>query len=347
MASVLTRMFWRILAIQLVAALQPKELEQWLTSPTGLALSQADAEKVVHASVSALSQCGVGISQLQALKNVMYDHNGMDLDLPTLQLRVLPFAEHHVSPDKVQQLYQALSTGYTISGGLGLPKQQAQTMTLDLAWKRAEPDQLKMLYKVMYGYHGLGFDQKLAQQTAIELATAGSDANAYKAAYSQALSHGSSPADAREAAARAAVAADLDGLVRRYAKDAQPYTAEQFMQYYHANWLSEWTSGPLEKHVSLDGRAYSANQFSRHWSNWHDKYQSSPEAVQLRLAQDGKPYTMKEFQQYYSNTWQEFWAQAPELACKQCAPYAEASLSYLAVAEQAAASRARTPEVVV
>ena len=46
-----------------------------------------------------------------------------------------------------KQLYGALSGVYTLSGGLQLPKAEAQAMTHLLALKRAEPDDLKELYK--------------------------------------------------------------------------------------------------------------------------------------------------------------------------------------------------------
>ena len=122
-----------------------------------------------------------------------------------------------------------------------------------LALKRAEPDQLKALYQaggslkaskaqkssknetklqlqlhvqVMYGYYGLGFDRSLAQSQAIQLAQAGADASVFKETYQATLQKGQ-----REAlieASKAAVAKNLEGLVRRYALDTKPYTASEF-----------------------------------------------------------------------------------------------------------------------
>ena len=48
-----------------------------------------------------------------------------------------------------KQLYAALSGVYTLSGGLQLPKAEAQAMTQLLALKRAEADDLKELYKAL------------------------------------------------------------------------------------------------------------------------------------------------------------------------------------------------------
>lgn len=351
MTSVVIRMVCKILAIQLVAALKPRALEHWLTSSAGLSMTKEDAETAVYDHVNALSQCGVDIHQLQALKNVTTEHNGIDLDLATLQLRLFHLAEQHVAPDRLRQLYEALYNGYAKSGGLGLPHQEAQRLTLDLALKQAEPDQLKELHDVMYGFSGSGFNTEQAQQTAIELAIAGASAAAYKDAYAEAFERSSEPniSQARADAAIAAVTADLDGRVRRYGKAARPYTAQEFMAYYPASWLDEWTSAPIEKRVSSsDGRAYTAYEFSKlKGSNWQDEYQQSAEAVQLRLTSDGKNHTMQDFLRDRGYIWQKFWAMAAELPCEQCNPYSEASLSAFVESARVGARRVRRPEVVV
>merc|ERR1719321_2385084 len=95
----------------------------------------------------------------------------------------------------------------------------------------AQPSDLKDLYQVMYGYRGLGFDQPTAQHAAIGGAVAGADAASFKDAYTQAIGRHISPRVASQQAAQAAVKANLGGIVRRYAKDAKPYTAEEFSQY--------------------------------------------------------------------------------------------------------------------
>merc|ERR1712176_1229378 len=111
------------------------------------------------------------------------------------------------------------------------------------------------------------------------------------------------------------VSANLQGLVKRYAKNGQPYTVEEFQQYYPSDWLQQWVDGPLEKKVSTDKKAYTASSFSRHFgTNWAAKYRTSDEATQVRLAKDGKSYTIAQFQSYYGNSWQTEFNAAPALA---------------------------------
>jgi len=212
---------------------QPRELEDWLaSSDRGLAMSREEARSVASVQWSTLTQCGITIQTLQALKDVMYDHTGMDLGMSDLRQKLFPVAEQHISPGKLTQLYQALSSSYTFSGGLGLAKAEAQSMTTDLALRRAEPDQLKALYQVMYGWNGLGFTQKDAQQTSIEQAVAGSNASQFYITYSAAVAAGAPSQYALTQSSIAAVKANLGGLERRYAKNAQPYTSTEFKQYY-------------------------------------------------------------------------------------------------------------------
>merc|ERR1712151_888525 len=117
------------------------------------------------------------------------------------------------------------------------------------------------------------------------------------------------------------VSANLQGLVKRHAKNGQPYTVEEFQKYYPSDWIQEWLDGPLEKKVSTDKKAYTASSFSRHFgTNWAAKYRTSDEATQVRLAKDGKPYTIAQFQSYYGNSWQTEFNAAPELACLEYAP---------------------------
>eukprot|EP00440_Ansanella_granifera_P045773 gb/GFBE01049584.1/.p1 GENE.gb/GFBE01049584.1/~~gb/GFBE01049584.1/.p1 ORF type:complete len:335 (+),score=66.44 gb/GFBE01049584.1/:1-1005(+) len=325
----MTSMRWNSICLLLGAltqfsvALQPKELEDWLASSEGLAMSRDEAAASTSQYWNSLAMCGVEIKQLQSLKDVLYDHSGIDLGMSELRSKLMTVAEQHVSPAKLAQLYQVLSTGYTLYGGLALPKPQAQSLTIELAIRRAEPDQLKALYQVMYGYSGLGFPQKQAQQSSIELAVAGADAAQFKATYSARVAQRATADMAFEDASFAAVSQNLQGLQRRYAADGALYTAPHFRDYYgQGAWLTPWGSSPLEKRMSSDRRAYTASQFSRHFRSWQSVWEASQEATQVRLAEDGKPYTMLEYQQYYGSRWQEKWYMAPELACKECAPYA-------------------------
>jgi len=314
-----------VLALLLRAAqcVQPKELEHWLSSPEGLGMSATDAEKEAEERWQSLTQCGVTVKNLQALKDTMANQKHMALDVLYNRHWFFKFAEHHVNPSKVTQFYDLLSSGYTLYGGLAYDKNAAQEIALEMVDKSADPDVLYALYRVMYGYDGLGFSQDSARHWSIQLAEAGANATAYKEAYQ--TSAAESP--------HLAVAAYLSGLERRYAKDGKAYIAEEFYSFYTAGtWMDEWISAPLEKRLSADRRAYTANQFSRHWpSAWVDKFKGSKEVTQVRLANDGKAYTIAEFRDYYADKWQRSWADAPELACKECAPYAEIEESISAV----------------
>jgi len=305
-------------------ALQPKELEDWFASANGLAMSSSEAAREASRSWNSLAKCGVEISTLQALKDVLHDAGSIDLSLEEIRSQILELAEQHIKPDKLKQLWSALSGVYTFTGGLQLPKAEAQAMTHLLALKRAEPEDLKALYKVMYGYYGLGFDRALAQSQSIQLAEAGADAAAYKDTYSATLQKGQQAALIE--ASKASVAKNLDGLVRRYALDGKVYTAAEFQQYYASNWLTAWIDSPMEKRLSTDRRAYTADQFSRHFGgSWASLYQQRPEATQLRLAEDDHVYNMAEYQKYYGDQWHEKWSASPELACQECSPYAYAA----------------------
>lgn len=306
-------------------AVQPKELEEWFASSQGLAMTSTDAEQLASQQWQTLTQCGITVWYLQSLKDAMFNHAGMDLAMTQLRREILPMAEQHVNPDKVGRMYQALSSGYTISGGLALPKAEAQSQTLTMLKARAEPDELYALYKVMYGYSGLGFDQRKAQQTSIYLAVAGADGPQFKATYQYATDHGAKPVDAMDQAQSASVVEELSGFVRRYAKDAKPYSAHEFQQYYgHSSWLAEWMAAPMELRISSDRLAHTASQFAKYFGNkWQDTYKKSEVATQKRLAQDGKAYTMQDFQSYYGDSWQAQWATSPELPCSQCAPFVD------------------------
>ncbi|CAJ1418490.1 unnamed protein product [Effrenium voratum] len=311
------------LVVQAAWALQPKELEDWFASSNGLAMSREEAAHTASTSWNALAQCGVEVSTLQKLKDTLQDRNSLDLSLPEIKSQLLLLAEQHVNPDKLRQLYYALSGSYTLSGGLGLAKDAAQTMTRLLALKRAEPDQLKALYQVMYGYSGLGFDRALAQTQSIQLAQAGADAAQFKETYLATVQKGKQ--EALIEASKTAVAKDLEGAVRRYALDGSLYSAAEFQRYYGEGWLSAWLDSPMEKRISTDRRAYTANQFFRHFKSIA-VFKNQPTATQQRLAEDGKVYDVAEFHSYFRDQWHDKWSVAPELACKECAPYGQKAL---------------------
>jgi len=296
-------------------------LENWFASPAGLAMSQSDAAALASQKWQVLTQCDVTVLTLQALKNAMSDKLG--LTLADVRQDILDLAEQHVVPDKLSNLFKALSSGYTLSGGLGLPKVEAQQRAIDMSKARAEVGQLYDLYKAMYGFQGLGFDQKTAQQLSIQQCSAGADAGTFKSQYQQALASGQIPQRALQFAVTASVNSNLEGVVRRYAKDAAPYTSQGFQQYYgEPGWLFEWLAAPMELRVSSDSLAHSAASYQRRFgSQWKSRYTASAEAIQMRLADDGEQYSMRDFQKYYGDAWQTRWAKAPELPCTVCAPY--------------------------
>merc|ERR1712204_73904 len=123
---------------------------------------------------------------------------------------------------------------------------------------RAEVNQLYALYKVMYGYGGLGFTQQVAQLWSLQLCLAGADAATFQNAFKQAEAQGMQDAAAIASASTASVNKNLDGVVRRYAKDAYPYTSVEFQQHYASAWLTEWLDAPQEEHVSSDKMAHTA-----------------------------------------------------------------------------------------
>ncbi|CAK0842744.1 unnamed protein product [Prorocentrum cordatum] len=296
-----------------VASIQPKDLATWLSSEDGLGLSTSAASALAGQEYRALTLCGVTLQDLQALRDTL--KTKLDLGVSaTVQKSLFVLAEQHATADKLYSMYYYLSSSYTLHGGLGLDKDRAQSMAISMTLARAEPDQLYALYQVMYGYKGLGLDQKTAQGYAIQAAVAGADAPTFKETYLK-------NKDLQKAMLMG-VSANLQGLVKRYAKNGQPYTVDEFQQYYPSDWLQEWVDGPLEKKVSTDKKAYTASSFSRHFgTNWAAKYRTSDEATQVRLARDGKPYTIPQFQSYYGNSWQTEFNAAPELACSECAPY--------------------------
>lgn len=84
---------------------------------------------------------------------MVFPHSFSSWVFPSFQWILLGFSDIFIYRNVVcslrKQLYGALSGVYTLSGGLQLPKAEAQAMTHLLALKRAEPDDLKELYKAV------------------------------------------------------------------------------------------------------------------------------------------------------------------------------------------------------
>eukprot|EP00429_Kryptoperidinium_foliaceum_P006262 CAMPEP_0176023242 /NCGR_PEP_ID=MMETSP0120_2-20121206/11333_1 /TAXON_ID=160619 /ORGANISM="Kryptoperidinium foliaceum, Strain CCMP 1326" /LENGTH=314 /DNA_ID=CAMNT_0017356399 /DNA_START=24 /DNA_END=965 /DNA_ORIENTATION=- len=295
------------------AAVQPKELSDWFASPDGLAMTRQDAAALAAQEAQTLTQCGVTIRALSDLKATMYDPGHMDLPMKELRSQILLLAEQHASPADLGYLFDVLFSTYTHGGaGLGLPKLIAQQQAIELARLRTNPKDLQSLYGALLT-PSFGINVKRAQDLALTLARAGADSKILIAAYPRTRN--------LDSAVASAVSSNLDGVVRRHAKDGKPYTALEFQSHYR-DWLSEWTDAPSEMHVAEDHKAYTAGEFATHYGNiWESKFKSGAVATQMRLAADGKPYDMVEFQSFYTDSWQTRWAAAPELPCKECAPF--------------------------
>jgi len=305
------------LFLRSVVSVQPKELEDWLASANGLAMSRPDAAALASREWQTLTQCGVTIQTLADLKKAMYDPSGMDMPLKDVRSQILLLAEQHASPQDMLSLFDVLHSAYSKgSVALGLPLADAQAHAVDLVRRRTDADQLQALYKVMRN-PAFRFDKATSQTLALKLAPAGADPGKFLATYSRTRSLDEATSDA--------IVGNLDGLVRRYAKDAKAYSAAEFLQYYPGTFLQEWLDAPMEQRVADDRRAYTAGEFAKHYgaTGWHSKFVGAAEATQERLAPDGKAYRISEFQAHYADTWQQRWANAPELPCAECSPYAE------------------------
>jgi hypothetical protein len=303
-------------------AATPQEYEAWFRASNGLAMSSSDAAAWARSYSANLAASGVTVPALQKLRDVMYSSSGLGLTLPVVRQNILLQAYEHASPEKLGALYNLLYGGWWTSGGLSLPKSEAQSRALDLNLRRTEPELLKALYEVLYGTFGLQLPQAESQKTAIEQSAAGADPAKFKETYLSAKKKGLPPATCTAEASREAVKANLQGLVRRHAKDTVPYSAAEFQSHYGDGWLNEWLSSPFEQRVAQDRFEYTAASFAEHYgSSWVVQWANSKVATQVRVAQDGKHYTMKEFADYYRDAWQNLWDQAPEMSCLECAPY--------------------------
>ena len=93
---------WMVLALSTVWALQPKELEEWFASSSGLAMSPSDAQQEATRSWSTLAKCGVEISTLQALRDALHDSSSLDLSLEVIRKQIIELAEQHIKADKLK-----------------------------------------------------------------------------------------------------------------------------------------------------------------------------------------------------------------------------------------------------
>jgi hypothetical protein len=303
-------------------AATPQDYENWFGSSSGLAMSSSDAAALARSEAGKLADSGITIPTLQSFRDVLSSSSGLGLAMPVVRQMIFRQAYGHSSPEKLGGLYNVLVGGWWSAGGLSLSKSDAQSQALDLSLRQTEPELLKALYEVLYGTFGLQLPQADSQATAIEQAAAGADPTTFKQAYLVAQKKGLPPASCTAEASREAVNAALQGLVRRHAKDAAPYTAAEFQSHYGDKWLNEWLSSPFEQRIAQDGFEYTAASFAQHYgSSWVAQWANSKVATQVRIAQDGKKYTMKEFSDYYKDDWQKLWAQAPETRCQECAPY--------------------------
>lgn len=320
-----------LLLLPLLAAcstVAPQDYAAWFSSSKGLQIDKSAAWTLANKVGPVLNECGVTIDALQALKDVMYNRgsDGMGLSILDVQKDILILAKQHIDPAKLNELYQILIGGFwRLPGGLTLPVSVAQPRAIEMILKHAEPEDLKDVYGVLYGYSGgIQLPQDQAQKLAIEAATAGADAPTFQSTYAAQKSKGQTAA--LTAAEEASVKLNLHGLVRRYAKDTKLYTVSDFQSYYNSNWLSEWISAPQEKRVYKDGKAYRASEYKDYFGDsWYTQWANDKTATQVRIADDGKKYTIDEFQQYYKDEWQTQWSAAAEVACQECSSPVQAT----------------------
>ena len=94
---------WMVLGgLSTVWALQPKELEEWFASSSGLAMSPSDAQQEATRSWNPLAKCGVEISTLQALRDALHDSSSLDLSLEVIRKQIIELEEQHIKADKLK-----------------------------------------------------------------------------------------------------------------------------------------------------------------------------------------------------------------------------------------------------
>jgi len=304
-------------------AIDANQLREWASSADGLSLTGADAAALAAKEAPVLTSAGVGVQTLQAMKAAMVV--GMQLDIAGIRQNIFLLVEQHIDAVAMTKLYSALSSGYTINGGLGLPQDVAQAEAMSMSVVRPDIDELKANYRVMYGYFGLGFDQNTAQQIALQQGHAGADANTFNTAYTGAKSSGKSPAECLRTAIDSSVSAYLLGLPQRYCKDRTLANAAEFMRRFGTAWEPEWLSAPLEQRITEDKHQLTANQYVERFGGlWEFKFRGSVTATQVRMDANGTASSMADFQKQYSAGWQTKWADAPEFPCQECDPFSDA-----------------------
>jgi len=237
----------------------------------------------------------------------------MDLTLTQVRSLLLPLAYQQVTPVNLVALYKTLYA----TDGLDLQKSDAVSRALELAKKKVDAPTLKSLFSELYATFGVDLPKKAAQMQAMELALSGANSTQLKLAYQAFRNQGKKQADALQAAIPEAIAAGFQGLARRHAADAMPYTAVEFQKHFGSQWVSSWESAPQEERVAQDQKAYTIGEFIQYFKDsWY--WTQAKTATQKRLADDGHVYTMEEFKQYYTSQWQQKWMVADVLPCAEC-----------------------------
>jgi len=302
-------------------AIDANQLQGWASSIDGLSLTQADATALAAKEAPILTSSGIDLPILQAMKAALVS---IHLDMAGIRQNIMLLVEQHMDPVTITELFSALSSSYTFSGGLGLPQDVAQSNALHMAKIRPDVDQLCAVFKGMYGYFGLGFDVNTAQQIALQQGNAGADADTFSTAYKAAKSSGKSLADCLRMAIDSSVKAFLLGLPQRYCKDGTLADAAEFQRRFGTAWLPEWLLAPLEQRVSEDHHQLTAHQYLERFGGlWEFKFRGSAIATQQRMDVNGTTASMMDFQKQYGGDWQTNWAQAPEFPCVECGPFTD------------------------
>jgi hypothetical protein len=276
-------------------------------------MSSSDAAKLAIQEAPKLTQCGITVSQLQALRDVMYSTSQLDLSITSIRTNLLPVAYQQVKPEDLTEMYKTLYA----TDSVDMQKSDAQSRSIELAKKQVDAATLKSLFAALYATSGVDLPKKDAQVQALTLSLSGANSTQLKTAYQGFRHMGKSVQDALQAAIPESILAGFHGLARRHALDVTPYTAAEFQQYYGSSWASKWESSPQEERVANDYHAYDVADFGKYYKDsWY--WTQAKTATQRRLADDGKPYTMKEFYDYYGGDWQKSWMAAPVLACVEC-----------------------------
>lgn len=276
----------------------------------------SQARELADQEAPKLTQCGITISQLQALRDVMYTvdtSKGLDMSVSQIQSNLLPVAYQQVSPENLLNLFRALYA----TDGVDMSKMDSQSRSLELAKKKVDSDTLSKLFRSLYAPSQIDLPKKDAQANALELSLSGANSTQLWLAYQGFQRMGKSKQLALQAAIPEAILAGFHGFARRHAQDAKPYTAAEFQTYYGANWVSQWASAPQEERVANDHHAYDIADFLNFYKDsWY--WTQAKTATQKRLAEDKNAYNMEEFYQYYGNAWQQKWMAAPVLPCVEC-----------------------------